>query len=63
MGLDVPPGPGFGVNGSLERFVRIPDTLPPEQVTEPVTLLARAWHAVTGATGSRSVSSLFDRVV
>lgn len=49
MGLDVPPGPRFGVDGSLERFVRIPYTLPPEQMTEAVTLLARAWHAVTGA--------------
>ncbi|WP_082695812.1 PLP-dependent aminotransferase family protein [Mycobacterium sp. IS-1742] len=50
MGLDVPPGPRFGVDGSLERFIRIPYTLPPEQMTEAVTLLARAWHAVTGAT-------------
>ncbi|KUI25175.1 GntR family transcriptional regulator [Mycobacterium sp. IS-1496] len=50
MGLDVPPGPRFGVDGSLERFIRIPYTLPPEQMTEAVTLLARAWNAVTGAT-------------
>lgn len=58
MGLDVPPGPRFGVDGSLERFIRIPYTLPPDQMTEAVTLLARAWHAVTGAnapTQQRSV--------
>ncbi|BBY16839.1 hypothetical protein MLIT_24310 [Mycolicibacterium litorale] len=51
MGLDVPPGPRFGVDGSLERFIRIPYTLPPDQMSEAVELLARAWHAVTGATG------------
>ncbi|ORV43474.1 PLP-dependent aminotransferase family protein [Mycolicibacterium doricum] len=55
MGLDVPPGPRFGVDGSLERFIRIPYTLPPEQMTEAVTLLARAWHAVTGAAASQRV--------
>ena len=50
MGLDLPPGPRFGVDGTLERFVRIPYTLPEEQMTEAVELLARAWGAVTGAT-------------
>jgi DNA-binding transcriptional MocR family regulator len=49
MGLDIPPGPRFGVDGSLERFIRIPFTLPPDQMTEAVRLLAQAWHAVTGA--------------
>lgn len=48
MGLDVPPGPRFGVDGSLERFIRIPYTLPPDQMREAVELLARAWNAVTG---------------
>nr|WP_185296293.1 PLP-dependent aminotransferase family protein [Mycolicibacterium litorale] len=51
MGLDVPPGPRFGVDGSLERFIRIPYTLPPDQMGEAVELLAQAWHAVSGATG------------
>ncbi len=50
IGLDLPPGPRFGVDGTLERFVRIPYTLPEEQLTEAVELLARAWGAVTGAT-------------
>ena len=50
MGLEVPPGPRFGVDGTLERFVRIPYTLPEEQLDEAVALLARAWRAVTGAT-------------
>lgn len=50
MGLDVPPGPRFGLDGSLERFIRIPFTLPPDQMSEAVALLAQAWQAVTGAT-------------
>jgi DNA-binding transcriptional MocR family regulator len=52
MGLDLPPGPRFGVDGSLERFVRIPYTLPEDRLTEAVELLARAWREVTGATAS-----------
>ena len=31
LGLDVPPGPRFGVDGTLERFVRIPYTLPDDR--------------------------------
>jgi hypothetical protein len=52
MGLDLPPGPRFGVDGTLERFVRIPYTLPEEQMPGAVELLARAWRAVTGARAS-----------
>ncbi|TFV60441.1 PLP-dependent aminotransferase family protein [Mycobacterium sp. PS03-16] len=51
MGLDVPPGPRFGVDGSLERFLRVPYTLPPDQMREAVELLARAWRSITGAAG------------
>ena len=43
-----PPGPRFGVDGTLERFVRIPYALPEEQLTEAIELLARAWHSITG---------------
>ena len=49
LGLDLPPGPRFGVDGTLERFVRIPYTLPDDQLAEAVELLARAWRTVTGA--------------
>jgi DNA-binding transcriptional MocR family regulator len=48
LGLDLPSGPRFGVDGSLERFVRIPFTLPEDQLVEAVGLLAQAWRAVTG---------------
>jgi DNA-binding transcriptional MocR family regulator len=48
MGLEIPPGPRFGVNGTLERFIRVPYTLPDEQLVEAIELLARAWRSVTG---------------
>ncbi|CAN5857671.1 PLP-dependent aminotransferase family protein [soil metagenome] len=48
LGLDLPAGPRFGVDGSLERFVRIPYALPEDQLAEAVELLVRAWHSVTG---------------
>ncbi len=49
LGLDLPAGPRFGVDGTLERFVRVPYALPEDQLTEAVELLARAWHSITGA--------------
>jgi DNA-binding transcriptional MocR family regulator len=54
MGLEIPPGPRFGVDGTLERFVRLPYTLPEERLAEAVQLLARAWRAVTGAPAPES---------
>lgn len=51
MGLEIPPGPRFGVDGTLERFIRVPYTLPDDQLTAAVELLALAWRSVTGATG------------
>ena len=49
IGLELPAGPRFGVDGTLERFVRIPYALPEDQLTEAVSLLARAWRSVTGS--------------
>jgi DNA-binding transcriptional MocR family regulator len=49
MGLEIPPGPRFGVDGTLERFIRVPYALPEPQLGEAIELLARAWHSVTGA--------------
>ena len=54
IGLVVPPGPRFGVDGTLERFVRVPYTLPDDRLVEAVELLARAWHSVTGSTAPDS---------
>jgi DNA-binding transcriptional MocR family regulator len=53
MGLDLPPGPRFGVDGSLERYVRVPYTLPEDQLPEAVELLARAWYSVAGTGASQ----------
>ncbi len=49
MGLELPAGPRFGVDGTLERFVRVPYALPEEELSAAVELLARAWHSVTGS--------------
>lgn len=52
MGLEIPPGPRFGVDGTLERFIRIPYTLPEPQLVDAIELLTRAWHSVTGASAT-----------
>lgn len=49
LGLDLPAGPRFGVDGTLERFIRLPYALPEPQLEEAVELLVRAWHSITGA--------------
>ncbi len=50
MGLELPSGPRFGVDGTLERFVRVPYALPEDELSAAIELLARAWHSVTGST-------------
>lgn len=45
-GVRMPPGPRFGVNGALERFVRIPFTVEDAQIEPMVERLARAWAQV-----------------
>jgi DNA-binding transcriptional MocR family regulator len=49
LGVELPPGPRFGVDGTLERFVRIPFALPENELTEAVELLGRAWRSITGS--------------
>jgi DNA-binding transcriptional MocR family regulator len=49
MGLELPAGPRFGVDGTLERFVRVPYALPEDELSTAIELLARAWHSVTGS--------------
>lgn len=50
MGLELPAGPRFGVDGTLERFVRVPYALPEDELSSAIELLARAWQSVTGST-------------
>ncbi|MEJ7833699.1 MAG: PLP-dependent aminotransferase family protein [Nocardioides sp.] len=57
LGVIVAPGPVFAAEGGLDRFVRIPWTLPADQLEEAVTRLAAAWDVVrdprTVSPGSR----------
>jgi DNA-binding transcriptional MocR family regulator len=41
-GVRVAPGPRFGVDGTLERFLRLPYTLPPDELVDAVRRLATA---------------------
>ena len=51
-GVWVGSGPRFGVDGVLERFVRLPYTQPPEVSREAVRRLAAAAAAATGSRGA-----------
>jgi DNA-binding transcriptional MocR family regulator len=42
LGVRLAPGPRFGVDGTLERFMRLPFTLPPADLVEAVNRLAMA---------------------
>lgn len=44
LGVRVAPGPRFGVDGTLERFLRLPYTLPAAELTEAVDRLAAAGY-------------------
>lgn len=46
-GVVVTPGPSFGVDGTLDRFVRLPFCLPPDDLTEGVRRLAAAYRELT----------------
>jgi DNA-binding transcriptional MocR family regulator len=43
LGVHLVPGARFGVDGTLERFVRLPYAAPPARLSEAVTRLATAW--------------------
>jgi DNA-binding transcriptional MocR family regulator len=47
-GLLLAAGPRFAVNGGLDRWVRLPYVLPPEEMTEAVERLGRAVDTVRG---------------
>ncbi|MDH6197160.1 DNA-binding transcriptional MocR family regulator [Mycobacterium frederiksbergense] len=53
LGLDVPAGPRFGVDGTLERFIRLPYALSEPELEDAVALLVRAWHSITGTLDAR----------
>jgi len=48
-GMSLTPGPKFSIDGSLDRFLRLPLTTSPEEMTRGVQVLAQAWANVRGA--------------
>ena len=51
QGLQLAPGPRFGVHGGLERWIKLPFALPAEVLSEAVSRLHRAAAAVRDAPG------------
>lgn len=45
-GVRIGAGPRFGVDGSFERFVRLPFALPEDLLETAIVRLARAWNAL-----------------
>ena len=50
VGVRLAPGPRFGLDGTLERFLRLPFTLAPDDLTEAVRRLAAVRHDLDRAT-------------
>ena len=44
VGVRLAPGPRFGLDGTLERFLRLPFALPPDDLTEAVRRIATVRH-------------------
>ncbi|GAA0518387.1 GntR family transcriptional regulator [Paractinoplanes deccanensis] len=44
VGVRLAPGPRFGLDGTLERFLRLPFTLPADELTEAVRRIATVRH-------------------
>jgi DNA-binding transcriptional MocR family regulator len=44
VGVRLAPGPRFGLDGTLERFIRLPFTLPADDLTEAVRRIAAVRH-------------------
>jgi DNA-binding transcriptional MocR family regulator len=44
VGVRLAPGPRFGLDGTLERFLRLPFTLPADDLTEAVRRIASVRH-------------------
>lgn len=60
FGLRLAAGPRFGVDGAFERFLRVPFTLPEEDLRVAVTRLATAYDEVIGGTARTRRSAAVD---
>ena len=49
VGVRVGPGPRFGCDGTFERFLRLPYTLPEDQLVEAVRRIAAVDDDLDGA--------------
>lgn len=49
VGVRLAPGPRFGLDGTLERFLRLPFTLPPDDLVEAVDRIAAVRHGLDRA--------------
>lgn len=49
VGVRLAPGPRFGLDGTLERFLRLPFTLPPADLTEAVRRIAAVRYGLDRA--------------
>lgn len=59
-GVRIVPGPRFGTDGALERYLRLPFVVPPAQLQEAVHRLERA---IAGSAGHASDARRLDLVV
>jgi DNA-binding transcriptional MocR family regulator len=50
VGVRLAPGPRFGLDGTLERYLRLPFALPSDQLTEAVRRIASVRHDLDRAT-------------
>ena len=57
LGLRVTPGPRFTVDGTADRWLRLPLSVPPEQCGELVAVLQEAWGRTTAGAVSRRTPS------
>lgn len=62
-GVLLSPGSRFAADGTLERFVRIPFALRPEQLVRAVTTLAEAWHDLHDPHRSRRGEARRDELI
>jgi DNA-binding transcriptional MocR family regulator len=52
VGVVIVPGSRFGIDGTLERFLRLPYSLPAERLDEAVRRLSRIWNTLDRSAGA-----------
>ena len=57
LGLRLTPGPRFTVDGTADRWLRLPVSVPPDQAEEVVAVLQAAWERTVAGADSRRTPS------